>query len=71
MIRGQQNRFALGASLIAAAFAFNACGTDSTDRSIRRIDGPNGPITYISSFVNPDQIEKIIGENELTPVLND
>ncbi len=71
MTRGQQNKFGLGASLIAAAFALNACGTESTDRSIRRIDGPNGPITYVSSFVNPEQIEKIIGENELTPVIND
>ena len=71
MKRGQKASSIFGASLVAAAAGLTACGTETTDRSIRRVNGPNGPLTYVSSFVNPDQIEKIIGENELTPVLND
>ncbi|MEY4064018.1 MAG: hypothetical protein RIR26_226 [Pseudomonadota bacterium] len=71
MTRGHSSKVILGASLVAAAAALVACGTGNSDRSVRRIDGPNGPLTYVSSFVNPDQIEKIIGENDLTPVLQD
>lgn len=71
MKRAQTASFIVGASLVAAAVALTACGTETTDRSIRRVNGPNGPLTYVSSFVSPEQIEKIIGENELTPVIND
>lgn len=71
MTRGHTSQALIGASLVAATAALVACGTGSTDRSVRRIDGPNGALTYVSSFVNPGQIEKIIGENDLTPVLND
>jgi len=71
MIRGQTTHLTLGASLVAAAAVFTACGTGTTDRTVRRINGPNGPLTFVSSFVNPDQVEKIIGTNELTPVLKD
>lgn len=72
MTRGHKQSLVIsGASLVASAALLSACGAGGTDRSVRRIDGPNGTLTYVSSFVNPDQIEKIIGENELTPVLND
>lgn len=71
MKRGLLNVSLAGASLVAAATTLLACGAGKTDRSVRRVSGPNGLLTYVSSFVNPDQVEKIIGENDLTPVLED
>jgi V8-like Glu-specific endopeptidase len=71
MKRGQLNVSLAGASLLAIAAVLSACGSGTTDRSVRKVYGPNGLLTYVSSFVNPDQIEKIIGENDLTPVLED
>lgn len=71
MTRGQLKISAYSASFIAASALVTACGTAGTDRAVRRVEGPNGPLTYVSSYNSPDVIEKIIGSNELTPVLQD
>jgi len=71
MTRGNPSKISLGATLIAASALVTACGTGETDRVVRKMQGPNGLITYVSSYNSPDVIEKIIGSNELTPVLND
>lgn len=71
MTRGHLNPSLVGASLIATTVLITACGTVETDRAVRRVQGPNGLLTFVSSYKNPDTIEKIIGSNELTPVIND
>lgn len=71
MTRGQLNQILAGSPLIVAAALMTACGTGQTDRAVRKSQGPNGLLTYVSSYNSPDVIEKIIGSNELTPVLQD
>ncbi|NBX18181.1 MAG: serine protease [Proteobacteria bacterium] len=71
MTRGNQSKISVGLTLVAATAIVAACGTGLSDRAVRSIEGPNGKITYVSSYNSPEVIEKIIGSNELTPVLND
>ncbi|MFZ9521257.1 MAG: trypsin-like serine peptidase [Silvanigrellaceae bacterium] len=72
MKRGQTlPSFSSATLLIAATALVTACGTGTSDRAVRKLQGPNGSITYVSSYNSPNVIEKIIGSNELTPVLED
>jgi V8-like Glu-specific endopeptidase len=72
MKRGHKSQSSFRASLLIAATGLvTACGTGTSDRAVRKLQGPNGTITYVSSYNSPDVIEKIIGSNELTPVLKD
>jgi V8-like Glu-specific endopeptidase len=72
MDRSQLTMISLRTSLTLGAVGFiAACGSTPTDRAIRRVEGPNGLLTFVSSYRTPDTIEKIIGSNELTPVIQD
>jgi hypothetical protein len=71
MTRGNHSKISVGLTLVATTVVVAACGTGLSDRAVRTMEGPNGQITYVSSYNSPDVIEKIIGSNELLPVLND
>ena len=53
----------------ALTIAIVACG-GSTSTKYRRVStmGPNGPVTSVANTERPSDTEKIIGDNDLTPV---
>ena len=57
----------LGSSALTLAIV--ACGDSSSTKYSRLTKvGPNGPVTSVANIENPSEIEKIIGENDLTPL---
>lgn len=67
----RSSRVFFGSSALTVSLL--ACGgaNRSNDMKPMKGEGANGPVTYLAANGNPLDIEKIIGENDLLPVLQD